>query len=71
MLYLCKIGTRDLLAHLLGVNGSTLTRAIHQVQPLLTEQGCTVPPSTARFRTPADVTAFLANGIPLKIKPAR
>ncbi|MCM2518195.1 ISAzo13 family transposase [Streptomyces griseoincarnatus] len=70
VLYLRKLGTRYLLAQLFGVNTSTLTRAVHQVQPLLAEHGCTIPPSTARFRTPADVTAFLANSSPTKIKPA-
>ncbi|MFE7077106.1 ISAzo13 family transposase [Streptomyces sp. NPDC057620] len=71
VLYLRKIGTRDLLAQLFNVNGSTLTRAIHQVQPLLAEHSRTISPSTARFRTPADVTAFLANDVPTKIKPTR
>ncbi|WP_330457560.1 ISAzo13 family transposase [Streptomyces sp. NBC_00820] len=70
LLYLRKIGTRDLLAQLFGVNGSTLTRAVHQVQPLLAVHGCTIPPSTARFRTPADIAAFLANSSPTEIKPA-
>ncbi|MQS09790.1 ISAzo13 family transposase [Streptomyces alkaliphilus] len=70
VLYLRKLGTRDLLAQLFGVNTSTLTRAVHQVQPLLAEHGCTIPPSTARFRTPADVTVFLVNSSPTKIKPA-
>jgi hypothetical protein len=70
VLYLRKLGTRDLLAQLFGVNGSTLTRAVHQVQPLLAEHGYTIPPSTARFRTPADVTAFLANSRPTEIKSA-
>lgn len=70
VLYLRKIGTRDLLAELFGVNGSTVTRAVHQVQPLLTEHDLTIPPSTARFRTPADVTAFLANSSPAEIKSA-
>nr|WP_256117865.1 transposase family protein [Streptomyces sp. MnatMP-M27] len=70
VLYLRKLGTRDLLAQLFGVNGSTLTRAVHQVQPLLTEHGYTIPPSTARFRTPADVTTFLANSSPTQIKSA-
>nr|WP_240803232.1 transposase family protein [Streptomyces sp. A1499] len=69
VLYLRKLGTRDLLAQLFGVNTSTLTRAVHQVQPLLAEHGCTIPPSTARFRTLADVTAFLANSNSTKIKP--
>ncbi|MEW1648726.1 ISAzo13 family transposase [Streptomyces sp. NPDC091219] len=71
VLYLRKIGTRDLLAQLFKVNGSTLTRAIHQVQPLLAEHSRTISPSTARFRTPADVTAFLANNAPTKSKPTR
>ncbi|MCF3105951.1 ISAzo13 family transposase [Streptomyces roseoverticillatus] len=71
VLYLRKLGTRDLLAQLFGVNGSTLTRAVHQVQPLLTERGRTIPPSTARFRTPTDAAAFLAAiNDPTKIKPA-
>lgn len=70
VLYLRKLGTRDLLAQLFGVNGSTLTRSVHQVQPLLVEHGYTIPPSTARFRTSADVTAFLANSSSTKIKSA-
>ncbi|WP_413754989.1 hypothetical protein [Streptomyces sp. MMBL 11-3] len=35
MLYLHKLGTRDLLTQLFGVYCSTLTRAVRQVQPLL------------------------------------
>lgn len=71
MLYLRKLGTRDLIAQLFGVNGSTITRAVHQIQPLLADQGYTVRPSTARFRTPADVTAFLTNNSnPTEIKSA-
>ncbi|MEU7160893.1 ISAzo13 family transposase [Streptomyces chrestomyceticus] len=71
VLYLRKLGPRDLLAKLFGVNGSTLTRAVHQVQPLLVKRGLTIPPSTARFRTPADAAAFLAavNGS-TRTKPA-
>ncbi|MCX4571889.1 ISAzo13 family transposase [Streptomyces sp. NBC_01571] len=68
VLYLRKLGTRDLLAELFGVNGSTLTRAVHQVQPLLADHGYTIPPSTARFRTPADITAFLADKNPTEIE---
>lgn len=52
VLYLRKLGTRDLLAQLFGVNGSTLTRAVRQVQSLLAERGYTIPPSTASFHTP-------------------
>ncbi len=71
VLYLRKLGTRDLIAQLFGVNGSTITRAVHQVQPLLADHGYTVRPSTARFRTPADVTAFFANSSnPTEIKSA-
>jgi hypothetical protein len=69
VLYLRKLGTLDLLAQLFGVNTSTLTRAVHRVQPHLAEHGCTIPPSTARFRTPADVTAFLATSSPTRTKP--
>lgn len=61
VLYLRKLGTRDLLAQLFGVNGSTLTRAVRQVQPLLAQDGYTIAPSTIRLRTPADITAFLAS----------
>ncbi len=70
VLYLRKLGTRDLIAQLLSVNGSTITRAVHQIQPLLADRGYTVRPSTARFRTPADVTAFLTNSNPTEIKSA-
>ncbi|MGW8358938.1 ISAzo13 family transposase, partial [Streptomyces wedmorensis] len=71
VLYLRKLGTRDLIAQLFGVNASTITRAVHHVQPLLADHGYTVRPSTARFRTHADVTAFLANSSnPTEIKSA-
>jgi transposase len=73
VLCLRKIGTHNLLAQLFGVTGSTLTRAIQEVRPLLAKSGPTIPPSTARFRTPADVAAHLdrySNQPPRKIKPA-
>ncbi|MFF8848225.1 transposase family protein [Streptomyces sp. NPDC015127] len=54
-----KIGTHDLLAALFGVTRNTMSRAVQEVQPLLAEDGHTISPSTARFRTPADVAAFL------------
>lgn len=60
LLYLRKLGARYLPAQLFGVNGSTLTRAVHQVQPLLAERGHAIGPDAIRFRTPTDVTAFLA-----------
>jgi hypothetical protein len=62
ILYLRKLGTQDLLAELFGVTRSTLSRALQEVRPILAEHGHTIPPSTARFRTPADVTAFLTPG---------
>ncbi|MFJ1975484.1 transposase family protein [Streptomyces sp. NPDC087903] len=53
------MGTHDLLGALFGVTRSTTSRAVQEVQPVLAEHGHTIPPSTARFRTPADVAAFL------------
>jgi transposase len=73
VLCLRKIGTHNLLAQLFGVTGGTLTRAIQEVRPLLAKSGPAIPPSTARFRTPADVAAHLdryGNQPPRKIKPA-
>jgi hypothetical protein len=70
VLFLRKLGSRDLLAQLFDVSGSTLTRAVHQVQPLLDEHGYMIPPSTARLCTPTDVTAFLANSSTAEIKSA-
>ncbi|MER6274306.1 ISAzo13 family transposase [Streptomyces sp900105755] len=73
VLCLRKIGTHDLLALLFGVTGSTLTRAVQEVRPLLAEHDHAIPPSTARFRTPTDVAAHLdkyGSRSPSKIKPA-
>ncbi|WP_327748163.1 hypothetical protein [Streptomyces europaeiscabiei] len=36
-----------------------MSRVLQEAQPLLAEHGHTIPLSTARFRTTADVTAFL------------
>ena len=55
-----KIGTQELLGQLFSVDRSTITNAFAEVRPLLEQHGHTIPASTARFRTPADVTAFLA-----------
>jgi transposase len=73
VLCLRKIGTHDLLAQLFNVTRSTLTRAVQEVRPLLAEHDHTIPPSTARFRTPTDVAAHLdryGSHPPEKIKPA-
>ncbi|SBV05961.1 Helix-turn-helix of DDE superfamily endonuclease [Streptomyces sp. MnatMP-M77] len=67
VLYLRKLGTRDPVGQLFGVNGSSITRTVHQVQRLIAENGHTIPPSTARFRTPAGVTAFISSSRPTKI----
>ena len=45
----CKVGTRDLLAQLFGVDGSTLTRAVHPLRSVLAEYGRTDPRSTAKL----------------------
>ncbi|MFF4791614.1 transposase family protein, partial [Streptomyces sp. NPDC001276] len=59
VLYQRKLGTHELLAEPFGVTRSTLARAVQEVQPLLAKHGHAIRPSTARFRTPADVAAFL------------
>jgi hypothetical protein len=64
MLYSRKFGTRYLLAQLFGVDGSTLTKGVHQVLSLLAEHDHTIESSIVRFRTPADVSVFLANSSP-------
>ncbi len=47
-----------MLACWFRVSGSTITRAIGEVRPLLTERGCTVE-GGIRLRTLADVIAHL------------
>ena len=71
MLCLRRLGTHELMAELFGVTRSTLTRTVQDVQPLLAERDHAISPSTARFRTPADVRAFLApEATQPEIKPA-
>lgn len=67
VLYLRKLGTQELLGRLFAVNKSTISHAIDEVRPLLPQP---INASTARFRTPADVAAFLAPPTQQKIKPA-
>jgi transposase len=59
ILYQRKIGTQELLAQLFGVDRSTITNAVTEVRPLLDQHDRRIPASTARFRTPKDVTAYL------------
>ena len=60
VLYLRKLATQELLGDLFGVTAMTVSRAIREVRPLLHTHGYDITASTARFRTPADITAFLA-----------
>jgi len=51
------------------VDRSTITNAVTEVRPLLEQHDRRIPAATARFRTPKDVTAYLA-GTQQKIKSA-
>jgi Helix-turn-helix of DDE superfamily endonuclease len=64
VLYLRRLCTQTVLADLFGVDRSTITKAVREVLPFLHQHGHTVTPSTARFPTPADLTAFLRNNTP-------
>src|SRR5919201_1965742 len=57
------------LAVLLGVDRSTVTRAVHEVRPLLARRGFAVPDQPElRLRTLADVVAYAdACGVQLRI----
>jgi hypothetical protein len=60
VLYLRKLATQELLGDLFGVTAMTVSRALREVRPPLHAHGRDITASTARFRTPADITAFLA-----------
>ncbi|MCP9211478.1 transposase family protein [Streptomyces sp. NEAU-Y11] len=60
VLHLRKLATMDLLGQLFGVTAMTISRASQEVRPLLEAHGHHVNASTARFRTPADIAAFLS-----------
>ncbi|MGQ4419159.1 transposase family protein, partial [Streptomyces sp. SAS_269] len=71
VLHLRKLATMDLLGQLFGVSAVTICRASQEVRPLLEALGHHIGASTARFRTPADITTFLASdAIQSKIKKA-
>jgi hypothetical protein len=59
VLYQRKLCTQAVLADMFKVDRKTITIAVRDVTPLLQAHGHTVTPSTARFTTPSDVTAFL------------
>jgi hypothetical protein len=57
------------LAVLYGVDRSTITRAVHEIRPLLAKRGCAVPGMPGvRLRTLADVVAYAqAEGVQLRL----
>ncbi|MFD6249915.1 ISAzo13 family transposase [Streptomyces roseolus] len=63
VLHLRKLATMDLLGQLFGVSAVTICRASQEIRPLLEAHGPRVGASTARFRTPADITTFLASDL--------
>ncbi|NEA20239.1 helix-turn-helix domain-containing protein [Streptomyces halstedii] len=67
VLHLRKTGTMDLLGQLFNTTAMTVSRAAKVIRPLLAAQGVRVAASTARFRTPDDITRFLDPGS-IKIK---
>lgn len=60
VLHLRKLATMNLLGQLFGVTAVTICRASQEVRPLLEAHGHRISASTARFRTAADITTFLA-----------
>ncbi|WP_413803699.1 ISAzo13 family transposase [Streptomyces iranensis] len=69
ILYLRKHSLQELLGQLFDTTAMTISRAVKDVRPLLDAHGIHIPASTARFRTPADITRYLASDNP-KIKAA-
>ncbi|MDX3452095.1 ISAzo13 family transposase [Streptomyces sp. ME02-8801-2C] len=68
ILYLRKHALQELLGQLFNTTAITISRAVKDVRPLLEAHGVCIPASTARFRTPDDITRFLAPD-KTKIKP--
>jgi hypothetical protein len=63
-----KLATQELPGELFGVTKMTITRAVREVSPLLQAHDYQTTASTARFRTPAEIAAYLdaeATGLPL------
>ncbi|GHB27957.1 hypothetical protein GCM10010392_65150 [Streptomyces clavifer] len=65
VLHLRKLATMDLLGQLFGVSAVIICRANQEICLLLEAHGPRLGASTARFRTPADITTFLASDLPL------
>ena len=61
MLYLRRSFPQHLLAELLGISRSRITRTITETRRLLDQHEYAIAPTTARFHAPADVIAFLTD----------
>jgi len=61
VLYLRGSCTQALLGKLFAVDRKTITVAVEETRLLLHQRQHLVPAATARFRTPADLVAFLAD----------
>jgi len=73
VLYQRKLATLELLGELFGVTSMTISRHVREVRPLLQAHGYEITASTARFRTPTDITTYLAHEATTphkEIKPA-
>jgi hypothetical protein len=72
VLYLRRLCTQAVLGELFDVDRKVITTAVQDITPLLEHHGYTTTPSTARFPTPTDLIAFLAQDTEAhrKTKPA-
>ncbi|GLW59580.1 hypothetical protein Kpho01_75900 [Kitasatospora phosalacinea] len=70
VLYQRKIAAQDLLGHLFGVTIMTISRVIREVRPFLETSGHQPTVSTARFRTPDDIAAYLQDQTETEINSA-
>ena len=59
VLYLRKLANLNLLGELFDVTPMTVSRTVREVRPLLQQHGYQIAASTARFRSPADITRYL------------
>jgi hypothetical protein len=60
VLYLRGQCTQAVLGDLFAVDRCTITEAVKEVRPLLAAQGHVITPAATRFRTAADLLAFVA-----------
>ncbi|MCX5093927.1 transposase family protein [Streptomyces sp. NBC_00365] len=64
VLHLRKLAAMDPLGQIFGVTATTISRANQEVHPLLEAHGHHINTSTTRFRTPPDISTFLASNAP-------